>query len=126
MVHPLPGCCPVCGEFLKATRLHCPRCDTTIEGHFALGRFHQLTPDQLRFAETFIRCAGKINKVQEELGISYPTVRARLEELIRALGFQVRQEAVPSTGQRKEILERLAGGEISAEEAIKLLKVGLP
>lgn len=123
MAHLVPGRCPVCGEFLEATRLQCPRCDTAIEGRFALGRFHQLAPEQLLFAETFIRCGGKINRVEEELGISYPTVRARLEGLIRALSHQVGEEAFRSAGERKEILERLAQGEIDSDQAIRLLRV---
>jgi len=123
MAHILIGRCPICGELLEATRLYCPRCDTTIEGHFALGRFHRLTSEQLSFAEAFIRCAGKINRVGQELGISYPTVRGRLDDLIRALGYETRQETPLSSEQRKEILTRLAEGEINSDEAIRLLKV---
>ena len=122
MAHALIGRCPVCGGFMEATRLQCLRCDTAIEGHFGLGRFHQLTPEQLSFAETFIRCAGKINRVEQELGISYPTVRGRLEDLIRALGYETREETIRSDEQRREILERLAAGEIDSDEAIRLLK----
>jgi hypothetical protein len=122
MAYPVIGRCPVCNDILEVTRLHCRHCDTSIEGHFSLGRFYQLTPEQLAFAETFIRCEGRINKVEEELGISYPTVRNRLNELIRALGYEVREETGLSTEQRKAILEQLASGQITSEEAIKLLK----
>ncbi len=116
------GRCPVCGERLEVTRLHCPACDTTIEGRFGLGRFYLLTEEQLAFAETFIRCEGKINKVEEELSISYPTVRSRLSEVIRALGYAVREENAPSSEQRRLALEQLAQGQITPDEALKLLR----
>jgi len=77
----------------------------------------------LLFAETFIRCAGKINRVEEELGISYPTVRGRLHDLIRALGYEVGEDTTLSSSQRREILARLAEGEIDSDEAFSLLKV---
>lgn len=123
MAHPVIGRCPVCNDILEVARLYCRNCDTTVEGHFGLGRFYQLTPEQLAFAETFIRCEGRINKVEEELGISYPTVRNRLSDLIRGLGYEVHEETILSAEQRKAILEQLASGQISSEEAVKLLKV---
>ena len=105
------------------TRVHCRHCDTTVEGRFALGRFHHLTPEQLKFAETFIRCEGKITRVEEEMGLSYPTVRGRLHELIRALGYEVGSEpAGISPEERQSVLEDLAQGKITAEEALELLQ----
>lgn len=122
MQHTVIGQCPVCGDTLEATVLYCHACDTEIHGHFSLGRFGQLSPDQLRFAETFIRCEGKITRVEQELGISYPTVRNRLNELIRALGFDAEEESGLSPIERRAILERLSVGEISADEAVQLLR----
>ncbi len=116
------GQCPVCHQPLEVTRLYCRSCDTTVEGHFELGRFYRLSPDQLAFAETFIRCEGKINRVGEELGLSYPTVRGRLNDLIRALGYEVREETPFSDEERKAILEQLAQGKITSEDAIKRLR----
>jgi hypothetical protein len=114
--------CPVCGEALTVTKLHCRACDTGLEGDFALGHFHTLTPEQLQFAEIFIRCEGKINRVEEELDVSYPTVRARLNDLIVAMGYEVKDEAPPApTIDRQEILADLANGSISAEEAARRL-----
>mgnify|MGYP002682749966 CR=1 FL=1 len=84
---PVIGKCPVCGETMTVTRLHCRTCDSALEGQFSLGRFYRLSPQQLAFIETFIRCEGKLTRVQEELNISYPTARARLTEVIRALGY---------------------------------------
>jgi hypothetical protein len=88
-----------------------------------LGRFYQLSPEQLSFVETFIRCEGKLTRVQDELSMSYPTARARLTEAIRALGYDVEEEAeTVSPEERKSILAQLAAGEISSEQAVELLK----
>jgi hypothetical protein len=122
-MYPVIGKCPVCGDHLHVTRLHCRNCDSSLEGQFTLGRFYRLPADQLAFIETFIRCEGKLTRVQDDLGISYPTARARLTEVIRALGYQVREEPAPiSSEERQEILQRLATGELSSEEAVELLK----
>ena len=122
-MHPVIGKCPVCGDTLTVVRLHCRNCDSALEGQFSLGRFYQLSAQQLAFVETFIRCEGKLTRLQEELNISYPTARARLSELIRALGYEVREEPEPvSSQERKAILEQLAAGEISSEKAVDLLK----
>jgi len=116
------GKCPVCGREMIVTRLYCPHCATTLEGSFNLGLFYRLSPEQLRFVELFIRCEGKLNRVAEELGLSYPTVRSRLNEVIRALGYEVREEPGLTPERRKAILEELARGEITADEAVRLLK----
>jgi len=120
---PVIGRCPVCGDTLTVTRLHCRSCDTSLEGQFTLGRFYRLSPEQLAFIETFIRCEGRLNRVQEEMAISYPTARGRLIEVIRALGYDVVEEPAPiPVEDRKVILEQLARGEISSQAAVELLK----
>ena len=118
------GRCPVCEHTLEVTRLYCRHCDTALEGHFSLGRFYELAPEQLRFVETFVRCQGKLNRVQEELNLSYPTVRNRLHDVIRALGYEVdeEEETTVSTEIRQEVLAGVASGEISAEEAARRLR----
>ena len=122
-MYPVVGKCPVCGDTLSVTRLHCRNCDSALEGQFSLGRFYQLSPQQLAFVETFIRCEGKLTRLQDELGMSYPTARARLTDVIRALGYEVREEEeTVSPEERKGILERLAAGEITSEGAVEMLK----
>jgi hypothetical protein len=122
-MYPVVGQCPICHDDLVVTRLHCRNCDTSLEGHFELGRLYQLTPGQLDFVETFIRCEGKITRVEQELGISYPTVRSRLHEVIHALGYEVGEEEAPrDDSQRRAILSDLAQGRISSEQAVKLLQ----
>lgn len=116
------GKCPVCGEELTVNRLHCRSCDSALEGHFNLGKFYRLTPEQLHFVETFVKCEGKITRMEEELGISYPTVRNRLHDAIRALGYDVPVEAGVSAERRKSILEQVQAGELSPKDAVELLK----
>jgi hypothetical protein len=121
-MYPVPTECPVCHDDLLVTGLVCRNCGTGLEGRFAMGRLFQLTSEQLHFVEVFLRCEGKINRVQDELGLSYPTVRSRLDEVIRALGYEVREEREVESSQRQEILERLARKEISSEEAFRILQ----
>ena len=115
--------CPVCEGELKITRLACETCDTVIEGRFTNSAFAGLTPEQMDFIETFVRCEGKLTRIQEEMALSYPTVRNRLQEVIRALGYEPGKEesAEISDDQRLDILEELDSGKISAEEAMRRL-----
>jgi len=117
----LLGRCPSCAEALKVTRLECDSCGTRVEGNFALGRFQALAPEQLQFLETFVRVRGNIKDVERELGVSYPTVRARLDAVIRALGFEVPSEDHHAE-RRKEILRELSEGKIGADDAVQLLE----
>lgn len=122
-----PGTCPICGDALIVTRLNCPSCDTTIEGRFQPSRLDQLTPEQRQFVELFVACEGKLNWAAQELKISYPTIRARLEEVIRALGHEVREtppaeEKQRNTEQRQTVLDDLAAGKIDSGQAIRLLQ----
>lgn len=120
----LPTRCPLCGGEITVTRLHCLECDTTFEGRFSGGPFSQLTSEQLGFVETFIRCEGKITRMEDEIGLSYPTIRNRLQEIIRALGYEPGgdEPAGLSEEERQGILEDLDAGRITAEKAMRLLQ----
>lgn len=124
-VHSVPGKCPVCNETMIITRLHCPNCDVTLEGRFALGRLARLTPEQLHFVEVFLRCEGKIKRVEKELDVSYPTVRNWLNEVIIGLGYEVPDSEAAeelTAEQRQQVLDELAAGRISTDEAVRLLR----
>ncbi|HEX6386191.1 MAG TPA: DUF2089 domain-containing protein [Anaerolineae bacterium] len=122
-MNPVIGQCPICHDTLHVTRLHCRNCDTSLEGHFSLGRLYQLSPEQLDFVEIFIRCEGKINRVEQELGLSYPAVRSRLTEVIKAMGYEVGEpEPEVSAETRRDVLADLSAGKISAEEALSILR----
>jgi hypothetical protein len=115
--------CPVCGGPLTVTRLHCRGCDTAIEGRFDLGPLGRLSGEQIAFVETFIRCEGKLNRMEREMGLSYPTLRARLTEVIRQMGYTVGPE-VGALGdeERHRILDDLASGKITSEQAMQALE----
>ncbi len=120
----LPTRCPLCSGEISVTRLYCRDCDTTIEGRFGSGPFSQLSAEQLEFVEIFVRCEGKITRMESEINLSYPTIRNRLHEIIRALGYEPGgEEPVGLTDEeRQRILEDLDKGAISAEEAMRLIK----
>jgi hypothetical protein len=119
-----PSRCPVCRSELEVSRLHCPSCDTTIDGRFTGGPFAHLTAEHLDFIVTFVRCEGKINRMEQELDLSYPTIRNRLHEVIRALGFEPgKDEVVEVTAEKRNaVLENLEAGKISADEAMRMLR----
>ena len=133
MPHDVISTCPVCSGELAVTRLHCRSCGTTLEGDFSVGRFGRLTREQLALLESFLRARGNLRDMERELSLSYPTVRSRLEALVRALGFGPRADAdeaeaeppvdpAASRATRLEILERLARHEIKADEAADAIR----
>ena len=145
MVHDVIATCPVCANELTITRLHCRGCGSALEGEFGVGRFGRLDREQLSLLESFLRSRGNLKEMERELGISYPTVRGRVDALVRALGFGEpapdeldagtdldtadwpESSSTPETdadlaGPRREILERLARKEIGAEEAAEALR----
>jgi hypothetical protein len=137
--------CPVCEGELLISRLHCRSCGTALEGEFGVGRFGRLSKEQTALLESFLRSRGNLKEMERELGISYPTVRGRVDALVRALGLAdgtaseedlVIDEAdtspsqdveLPTTdedaaAERRSILERLARREISADDAAAALR----
>jgi hypothetical protein len=118
MAYPLISECPVCGKQLKITKLQCTHCHTTIENEFELSNFASLSREQLHFVEIFLKCRGNIKEVEKELGISYPTVRGKLDDIISSLGYSTTKKAEVD---RKKVILMLEKGEITAEEAISLL-----
>jgi hypothetical protein len=149
MVHDVIATCPVCTNELTITRLHCRACGTALEGEFGVGRFGRLDREQMRLLESFLRSRGNLKEMERELGISYPTVRGRVDGLVRALGLAdgttadaeddpVDEIPIRDAGpgdamaaeratadvatERRSILERLAKKEIGADEAATALR----
>jgi hypothetical protein len=132
MPHDVISTCPVCSSELAVTRLHCRTCGTTLEGDFSVGRFGRLNREQLVLLESFLRSRGNLREMERELGISYPTVRSRVEALVRALGFGARAEGdepddtasepAPDGRTREEILQALARHEMSADDAAAAIR----
>ena len=140
MPHDAIATCPICSGELAVTRLHCRSCGTTLEGDFNVGRFARLSRDQFALLESFLRSKGNLKEMERELGISYPTVRARVDALLRALGLGDDEAAVdePETADetptgaagpagdaaaaRRAVLERLARREIDPATAAAELR----
>jgi hypothetical protein len=127
MPHDVIATCPVCDHELEVTRLHCGECGTTLEGAFSVGRFGRLTREQLSLLESFLRSRGNLRDMERELGISYPTVRGRVDALVRALGLggdvpPAAADDPDGARQRRAILERLARREITPEQAAAALR----
>jgi hypothetical protein len=115
--------CPTCGGELEITRLNCTQCDTVILSRYEMCRFCRLPAESLEFLETFVRNRGNVKEMERELGISYWTIRSRLNDLIEELGFEAKKDPdeVDVETRQREILERLKAGELSASEAAHLL-----
>ncbi|MFB6290511.1 MAG: DUF2089 domain-containing protein [Candidatus Bipolaricaulia bacterium] len=117
------GKCPVCGADMSVTELECSSCHTKVSGKFDLGKFSRLDKHQLEFVEVFVRLRGNIKEVEEELDISYPTVRKKLDNVIETLGYSP-EEGPEDTKveERNEVLTALDQGEIDFDEAMKKLE----
>jgi hypothetical protein len=125
-MNPLIGKCPICAEELKVTHLECAYCGTEIVGQFSLGRLFRLDPDEIKFVEIFVKNRGNAYRVGEELSMPYSSVRARLTAVIGSLGYELGGEVKEEPGltpeRRKLILDELAGGRISSEQAVRMLE----
>lgn len=118
-----PGSCPVCGREMQVSVLTCTHCQSKLEGEFAPCKFCRLNKDQIDFIEVFIKCRGSIKDVEKELGISYPTVKNRLEGAIQALGYRAEKADLPEDREnRQKVLNSLEKGEITSQEAVRLIK----
>jgi hypothetical protein len=117
--------CPSCDGGLAVNRLTCPACSITLDGDFAMPALLKLTPAQIDFVEVFVKNRGIIREVERELGVSYPTVRGRLDDVIRALGYPGKASADDSPDQtaprRRTVLADLKAGKLSPEEALAAL-----
>lgn len=116
--------CPNCGGAMDVTRLSCTQCETVILARYQPCRFCRLSPESLQFAEQFLRYRGNLKEMEREQGESYWTLRNRLGDVIREMGFEEPRERLSEeelASRRREVLDRLDAGEINAEEAVELL-----
>jgi hypothetical protein len=120
-LHRMPFRDPVTQGELFVSELTGEESGVTIRGRFEIPAYAKLDEENARFLETFLRCRGMLNSVEKELGISYPTVRARLDGLLEALNLTPVKEEKPKpeklAEKRRRVLEQLEKGEITAEEA---------
>jgi hypothetical protein len=123
-MHSVPTHCPVCQGELVVTSLRCRECDTSLQGRFSNSAFSQLNAEQLAFVELFVRNEGKITRMEADLQLSYPTIRNRLLDVIRTLGYEPGEDefAGLSDAERKDIVNALERGEISYDEAMQRIQ----
>ncbi len=114
----LPTKCPACGATLEIVELKCPKCGTVIRGEFPMDPFLSLSGEDRKFLVAFLRSRGNMKEVQERLGISYPTAKNRLDKLLINLGIYEKE----NSPKEQEILDALERGEITAEEAVRLIR----
>ena len=135
---PPPTSCPACGDGLLVTRLQCPACTTEVSGTYThpgrdaaegsgSGRLVNLPEPYASLLELFLRVRGNVKDVERELGLSYPTVRARLDEAFKAAQSLLepappRAASAVSAPERASILSALERGEITAAEATTRLR----
>ncbi len=115
------GKCPACGSAMEVLEYVCPNCSTAVRGRFGAAGFGELSARQAEFVKVFLRCRGNIKEVERELGISYPTVRSRLDDVVRALGLTPASDR-EALQERADVLDRLERGEIDADTAAKMLQ----
>ncbi|MCC6604101.1 MAG: DUF2089 domain-containing protein [Anaerolineae bacterium] len=119
--------CPACAGELVVTQQTCRSCGTMVVGEFTPNIFSKLTPENLHFVELFVKNKGNVKEMEREIGLSYWTIRNRLNEIVEALGFE-NKDVEPATTEetlrqsRQEILARVDRGEIDVQEAAQLLK----
>jgi hypothetical protein len=127
-MHPVIGRCPICHDELSVSRLHCHNCGTSIDGDFGLGPLQRLGQDQVRFVEAFVRNRGSLKDVGSELGMSYPTVNSRLNDILIAMGYGDRakipepQDGALAPERKREILTAVREGRMTAADAERLLR----
>jgi hypothetical protein len=127
-MHPVIARCPICQAELAVTRLHCRSCGTNIDGSFSLGPLERLSPEQIQFVEALVRNRGSLKDLGAELGMSYPTVNNRLNDILIALGYSDRvkvpesAETSASRERKREILTRVRDGTLSAADAEAMLR----
>jgi len=125
--------CPKCASPLKITQYGCPHCGTRVEGEFSGCSFCHLDDEDRLFALVFLQTEGNMKDVERLMGISYPTVKARLARLNNALSgesmrlsipidFKADSSPVKDSNERAEILDLLSSGEITPKDAATMLR----
>jgi hypothetical protein len=108
--------CPECNQPLKVARMACPACKVAMEGEFEVSALGKLSLDDQAFVIAFVRHHGSLKKMESLFGISYPTVKNRLNAIGAALD---KNFLAPSPNVY--VLEQLSRGELSVEEALERL-----
>ena len=124
--------CPSCGGRIIVTECRCTECQLQMRGEFRVDPFSALTQDQATFVSAFLRVRGNLSEMEKVLGVSYPTIRNKLDEINRALGganaeaVSQEDQSTPQPGSvetdRRSILQLVAEGKLSAAQALDKLQ----
>lgn len=120
--HRPPRTCPVCGELLHVTRLSCHSCGTELSGDFETCEFCAMGSEDRELLKIFLGSRGNMKALERQLGVSYPTARARLDSVLAKLGIEPGGGPAPEASL--EVLQALARGEVNVEEAAARLDSG--
>ena len=114
----LTSTCPVCSSAMEIERLRCTSCEVAVEGRIPIPRLARLPAEDREFVELFVRSSGSLKAVAEKMGISYPTIRSRLNRVIETL----EKEEEGERSLRNQILDDVEKGTISVDEAVRRLR----
>lgn len=115
--------CPSCGSEIVITRLSCTNCETEVTGSFHTSIFAQLSDDDLQFVEIFLACRGNVKEMERESGLSYWTIRGKLNDIITSLGLDHKKanHVTEKKVERRDILQAVQRGELSVKQAETML-----
>ena len=116
------GSCPLCQGEMAVSEFRCTSCGAVLRGAFGASPLLRLSPEENEFVITFLLCRGNIRAVEKELGISYPTVKARLQRVVERLGWKVEEVKDDRREERFRVLEELREGRLSAKAAAERLR----
>ena len=115
---PVGNECPYCGGAMAVTRMSCAHCKVSIDAAFPMARLATLPVEHQRFIEMFVLSGGNLKEIAEQVGVSYPTIRSRLDKVIEAL----RSEIAKTRQVRGNVLDAVDQTRSSAQEAARLIK----
>ena len=110
--------CSYCGEGMRITKVSCEACGLSHEGDFFTPRLYRLDPDEQHFVELFVLASGSLKQMAQLLGVSYPTVRGRLDRLIGRL----REEQQRDEQRRQKILQDIEDGRIAPKQGMRMIE----
>ncbi|HYO09181.1 MAG TPA: DUF2089 family protein [Tepidisphaeraceae bacterium] len=117
-LRPVNQDCPYCGSTMVVSRMTCGRCDVAIDALFPMSRLGSLPVEHQKFIEMFLLSSGNLKEIAEQTGVSYPTIRSRLDKVIDAL----RGEIAKTRRVSGNLLDAVDPGKTNAEQAAKLIK----
>ena len=110
--------CSYCGDAMKVTKVTCESCGLSHEGDFVTPRLYRLTPEDQRFIELFVLASGSLKQMAQLLGVSYPTVRGRLDRLIE----RIRDEQQRDEIRKQQILQDIEDGRLPPKKGMRMIE----